>query len=179
MSEEQIDTSVVGAEEFARSIAQTTDAQLAEGMSGPLRGQILDEVFKRMAEHAKPDKIGATEAVVHWRIGGRAGGGEDVYETVIRNGTVTVNEQPEATPRLTMRIDGVDFLKLVTGNQSGPGLFMTGKLKLEGDIMFAASMASMFRVPGAGPQPGAGAGPQPGAPGAGPQPGGTTPPQPA
>jgi putative sterol carrier protein len=156
MSDQQIDTSVVGVEEFARSIAQTPDAQLAEGMSGPLRGQILDEVFKRMTEHAKPDKIGAVEAVVHWRIGGRSDGGEDVYETVIRNGTVTVSEEPSATPRLTMRIGGVDFLKLVTGNQSGPGLFMTGKLKLEGDIMFAAGMASMFRVPGAPEQqPGA------------------------
>jgi len=160
MSDEQIDTSVVGAEEFARSIAQTPDNQLAEGMAGPLRGQILAEVFKRMSEYAKPDKIGAVEAVVHWRIGGRTDGGEDVFETVIRNGTVTVSEEPAATPRLTMRVGGVDFLKLVTGNQSGPGLFMTGKLKLEGDIMFAAGLASMFRVPGGGQQPGA-APPQP------------------
>jgi putative sterol carrier protein len=155
MSDQQIDTSVVAAEEFARSIAQTPDHQLAEGMSGPIRGQILDEVFKRMSEYAKPDKMGAVEAVVHWRIGGRSDGGEDVFETVIRNGTVTVNKEPSATPRLTMRIGGVDFLKLVTGNQSGPGLFMTGKLKLEGDIMFAAGLASMFRVPGTPEQPGA------------------------
>lgn len=149
MAEQEIDTSGVDAAAFARSIAQTTDAQLAEGMAGPLRGQILDEVFRRMTEHAKADRIGGVDAVVHWRIGGRADGGEDVYETVIRDGAVTVSEAPSATPRVTMRIGGVDFLKLVTGNQSGPGLFMTGKLKLEGDIMFAAGMASMFRVPSA------------------------------
>lgn len=149
MAEQEIDTSGVDAAAFARSIAETTDAQLAEGMSGPLRRQILDEVFRRMTEHAKAERIGDVDAVVHWRIGGRGDGGEDVYETVIRGGAVTVSEEPSAKPRVTMKIGGVDFLKLVTGNQSGPGLFMTGKLKLEGDIMFAAGMASMFRVPSA------------------------------
>jgi putative sterol carrier protein len=44
----------------------------------------------------------------------------------------------------------VDFLKLVTGNAAGPMLFMTGKLKIEGDLMFAATVQSLFRIPGAG-----------------------------
>ena len=39
------------------------------------------------------------------------------------------------------------FPKLVTGQQSGPVLFMTGKLKLEGDVMFASRMTSFFRIP--------------------------------
>ena len=34
--------------------------------------------------------------------------------------------------RLTFTIDGVDFLKLVTGNASGPRMFMFGKLGIEG-----------------------------------------------
>ncbi len=38
-------------------------------------------------------------------------------------------------------------MKLVTGQQSGPVLFMTGKLKLEGDMMFASRMTGFFRIP--------------------------------
>jgi putative sterol carrier protein len=43
-----------------------------------------------------------------------------------------------------------DFLKLVSGNASGPTMFMTGKLKLEGDVMLASRLTSMFRIPKAG-----------------------------
>ena len=39
------------------------------------------------------------------------------------------------------------FLKLVSGNASGPTMFMTGKLKLEGDVMLASRLTSMFRIP--------------------------------
>ena len=42
---------------------------------------------------------------------------------------------------------GADFLKLVTVNAAGPMLFMSGKLKIEGDLMFAASAASLFTIP--------------------------------
>ena len=48
----------------------------------------------------------------------------------------------------TLKLDGVDFLKLVTGNAIGPMLFMSGKLKIEGDLMFAAQIQSMFTIPG-------------------------------
>ena len=40
-----------GAEDFAKLMASVTDEQLAEMMGGPLRKQVLDEIFNRMAEH--------------------------------------------------------------------------------------------------------------------------------
>ena len=56
-------------------------------------------------------------------------------------------DQPAKEPRVTLRIGPVDFLKLVSGNANGPMLFMSGKLKIEGDLMFAATMTSLFRIP--------------------------------
>ena len=58
-----------------------------------------------------------------------------------------VTDEPSWSPRVTLTTDGVDFLKLVTGNVSGPKLFMTGRLKVEGDLMFAAGAAALFRLP--------------------------------
>jgi putative sterol carrier protein len=46
-------------------------------------------------------------------------------------------------------MSGPDFLRLVTGNASGPMMFMSGKLKIEGDLMFSAQIQSMFAIPGA------------------------------
>jgi putative sterol carrier protein len=53
---------------------------------------------------------------------------------------------------VTLALDGVDFMRLVTGNAAGPTLFMSGKLKIEGDLMFAPQIATMFRIPTAPPK---------------------------
>ena len=113
-----------------------------------MRGQILGEIFRRMAEHFRADAARDTDAVIHWRIGGRADGGVDEYETVIRDGACTAHEgfEPRGA-RVTFTVGGADFLRLVTGNVAGPMLFMSGKLKIEGDMMFAASAASLFTIP--------------------------------
>ena len=113
-----------------------------------MREQILTEIFGRMATHLRADKARDTDAVIHWRIGGRPDGGHDEFETVIRDGACTVSEGLEsASPRVVFTIAGTDFLRLVTGNAAGPMLFMRGKLKIEGDMMFAASAASLFTIP--------------------------------
>jgi hypothetical protein len=44
-------------------------------------------------------------------------------------------------------MDGPTFLRLVTGNAAGPMLFISGKLKIEGDIPFAAQAQSLFEIP--------------------------------
>jgi len=48
---------------------------------------------------------------------------------------------------VTITTDGVNFMKLVTGNAAGPMLFVSGKLKIAGDVPFAARMTSLFTIP--------------------------------
>jgi putative sterol carrier protein len=66
---------------------------------------------------------------------------------VVSDGTCSTSSAPESEPRVTLKMDGVDFLKLVSGNASGPMMFMSGKLKIEGDLMFSAQIQSMFTIP--------------------------------
>jgi putative sterol carrier protein len=155
MSENENPVAAVGeadANQLAAMVGQVPDEQLAEGLSNPEgRKMVLDEIFKRMAEHVEPDKIKGTDAVIHFTITDKPGGGEDTYEVVIKDGSLTVNEEPTSDePRVAIRAAPVPFIKLVTGNESGPTLFMTGKLKIKGDLMFATQMTSFFRIPSAG-----------------------------
>jgi putative sterol carrier protein len=148
-----LDFGQIDADQFASLMAQASDEQIAEGMNGPQRKQILDEIFNRMAEYFNPDKAKGQEAVVHFKIGDRPEGGEDVYEVVVKDGKLTVTDTPEQEPRVTLKTGAVDFMRLVSGSQSGPALFMTGKLKIEGDLMYASQIASLFRIPqGAKPE---------------------------
>jgi putative sterol carrier protein len=140
----------VGPEDFAKLMSSVTDEQLGEMMSGPLRKQVLDEIFSRMADHVEQSKVGDTNAVVHFKILDRPedqGGGYDHYEVVFENGTAKLSESPERDADVTIKVDPVSFLKLASNRANGPTLFMTGKLKLEGDLMLAQRMTSFFRIP--------------------------------
>lgn len=130
-------------------VAGASDQQLEELMSSEARRAILDDIFRRMAEHVHQDRARDVTAVLHWKIYDRPEGGYDHYEVVLESGTCTVSESPSREPAVTLKLKPANFLKLVSGNASGPTMFMTGKLKLEGDVMLASRLTSMFHIPSA------------------------------
>ena len=137
-------------EQFAELIATASDEQLSEVVHGPLRKQVLDEIFGRMADHVEPSQIGNLDAVVHFKIldcPEEQGGGYDDYEVIFADGACRASDSPEHDPKVTSKVNGVHFLKLAAGKASGPVLFMTGKLKLEGDVMLASRLTGFFRIP--------------------------------
>jgi putative sterol carrier protein len=140
-------------QQFAELIANANDDQLSEVIHGPLRKQVLDEIFGRMAEHVEPTQVASLDAVVHFKILDRPeeqGGGYDHYEVIFADGACRASDSPQGDPKVTIKTNGVQFLKLSAGKASGPVLFMTGKLKLEGDVMLASRLTSFFRIPSAG-----------------------------
>ncbi len=139
------------AERLAALVGQVSDEQLAEALEdGENRKKVLDEIFRRMADHAEPAAIAGKDAVVHFRITEKPGGGEDVYEVKIAEGKIEVSDSPATEqPKVAIATAPLPFIKLVTGHESGPTLFMSGKLKIEGDLTFATQMTSFFRIPGA------------------------------
>jgi putative sterol carrier protein len=145
-----VDTGAVNPEDFAKLIAGAPDEMIAEIINGPYRKQVLDEIFNRMAEHVEPARAKGTDAVVHFKILDRPddqGGGYDHYEVVFENGECAASDEPAREPNVTIKVGGVDFLKLAASKASGPTLFMTGKLKLEGDVMLASRLTGFFRIP--------------------------------
>lgn len=144
---EMLDFGAVEPKEFARIVKELPAGRIAEFMSGPQRRRVLDEVFQRMHTLFKPEAAGSRDALIRWRItvGDHA---PDVYETHIAGGACTVAaEDTGRTPQLTLTMAAPDFLKLVSGNASGPTLFFTRKLKLQGDIRLAGGLTYFFDIP--------------------------------
>jgi putative sterol carrier protein len=148
------DLASVTAEDFAGLVANSRHDQLGEAMQGPQRDVVLPEIFSRMAEHLDPNKARGHDAVVHFQILDRPDGGYDEFELIVQGGKCEVSQTPSQEPRVTIKVQPVAFLKLITNQASGPGLFMTGKLKVEGDLMYAPQIASLFRIPAAPKQKG-------------------------
>ena len=144
-----IDPASVDPAAFVKAVADTPEEQLAAGMADEqVRALVLDGIFSQMAEHFHGEKAGHTEAVIEFQILEKPGGGHDRYQVIVTGGTCAVEKDGEHAPRVTFRLKPVDFLKLVTGNAAGPVMFMTGKLRIDGDLMFAAGVQSLFRIPG-------------------------------
>ncbi|GAA1675722.1 SCP2 sterol-binding domain-containing protein [Fodinicola feengrottensis] len=145
-----LELSTMDPEIFADLIAHASKGQVDSVMSHPLlRGRVLDEIFRRMQSHFRPDRAGEARAVVHFRFAGSPteDDGYDRYESVISAGTCHAARGRTADPRVTITIGPADFLKLITKNASAPVLFMTGKLKVRGDLGFAAGMMTYFDLP--------------------------------
>lgn len=141
------DFASVEPKQFAQLVKSTPDAKLKETMQGEQRGKILDTVFGRMPALFRPDRAGATSAVIHWNVGDRPDGGVDTYELVIADGACVLSPNPEHDPKLALTLGAVDFLKVVSGSGNPVMLFMTGKLKAKGDLGLAANIANLFDIP--------------------------------
>jgi putative sterol carrier protein len=132
---------------FVWFVSRASPAQLDDLMAHPhLRHVVFDEIFRRMSEHLDTAKAATVRAVVHWRF---TGGADDYdrFETVIENGVCTSGREPTADARVTITLAPTEFLRVVTGGVSVAMLFMRGKVKVKGDIAFAAGLINYFDLP--------------------------------
>ncbi len=132
---------------FARTVARSSPERLRRLVSGRRRRLVLDAIFRQMPKRLDREKARDVEAVVDWKIGGRPDGGVDHYQLVIEEGRCRSTRRPSRPPRATLHMDVVELLRLAGGTAQGPELFMSGKLRVEGDLMFTATLASLFRIP--------------------------------
>ena len=115
-------------------------------MRGPLRRRlVLGAIFRLMPRMVRRRALEREVAVVEWRITGRRDGRPDVRQLVIE-GEAEVVRGAQREPDLTFTIDGVDFLLLVTGNASGPALFVRGEIEMDGDPWLAMRLPGMFAL---------------------------------
>ncbi len=103
----------------------------------------VQESFAAMPGKFRADKASGTNATIQYDISGDGGG---TWNAVIKDGTCTVNQGAAASPNLTLSIAAQDWLDMLSGKQSGQMLFMSGKLKVKGDMGLAMKLGSMFSM---------------------------------
>jgi putative sterol carrier protein len=103
---------------------------------------LLDQVFAGMEQAFRPEKAAGQNAVVQWDV--NAPEGTRSRTVRIADGTCKVEPGAAESPRLTLTLELPDFLRFVAGQLDGMQAFMSGKLKLGGDIMLAQTMQAWF-----------------------------------
>jgi putative sterol carrier protein len=138
------------ADGISRWVDQAPDDRLERLMKSPARRMILEGVFWKMPQQLDGRRAEGVDASVLWRIGGRPDGATDDFRLVIADGsarTVRGASDEPPPPVLTVTLDGVYLLKLASGGLDPIRGYLTGKIVLAGDIMFAAKLGGMFHVP--------------------------------
>ena len=103
----------------------------------------VKETFEAMTTKFRADKAAGTSATVQYDVSGEGGG---TWHAVIKDGACAVTEGAAPSPNLTLQISAQDWLDMTSGKQSGQMLFMSGKLKVKGDMGLAMKLGSMFSV---------------------------------
>lgn len=101
----------------------------------------VPEIFEAMPSKFKKDAAAGMNAVYQYDITGDGGG---KWYTVINDGEIDVKEGEHENPNITLVIDAADYVDLVDGKLNGQMAFMTGKLKIKGDMSLGMKLGSLF-----------------------------------
>lgn len=142
MSDQGFSPDQVTAEEFAGLVANATDEQIVEVIHSVGTKETLNRIFDNFPERFVPEKAQGVDAEIQFVVTDEDE--EYPHLVTVRNGTCTTEEKRAEDPKVTLTTDLVSFVKLITGQAQGVQLFMTGKLKVSGDLMFSQRIMTFF-----------------------------------
>jgi putative sterol carrier protein len=142
MTEQGFSPENVTAEEFAGLVANATDEQIVEVIHSVGTKETLARIFENFPERFVPEKAQGVDAEIQFVV--TDDGEEHSHLVTVRNGTCTTEAKRAEEPKVTLMTDLVSFVKLITGQAQGVQLFMTGKLKVSGDLMFSQRIMTFF-----------------------------------
>lgn len=146
MSElENVDLTQITPEEFAALAKDTGDDELAQAIRGVGTEKALTRIFEGFEERFQPERAKNTDARIQFVVLDE--GDEHPYLVHIHDGTCDTSRATVDDARVTLRLNLIPFVKLITGQAQGPTMFMTGKLKINGDVMFASRIMNFFDQP--------------------------------
>jgi putative sterol carrier protein len=131
-------------EELKALIEGKSDDEINAGLKEGGVDEALDKVFEGMVEAFLPAKAGGQSAVIQYDV--NTPDGKKSYQLKVADGKAQSLKGSPESARVTLTLNAPDFLRLVTGKLNGQTAFFQGKLKLAGDMMFAQTMQSWFKM---------------------------------
>ncbi|QIS09574.1 SCP2 sterol-binding domain-containing protein [Nocardia arthritidis] len=128
--------------EFVEFVAKASDDELTELMVDPAQRQaILERIFELWCASVNVRKTKRVDSVLRWQIGAAP----DIWDMHVSHGTCTATTGPAGLPPdVTVTIDDVSFLRVITRQASGLQLLATGRMGIRGSMSTALRMDGWF-----------------------------------
>jgi putative sterol carrier protein len=101
----------------------------------------IAESFEQMPSVFNPAAAAGMNKTLQWNITGEQAG---VYAAKIENQTIEMIPGGVEKPDITFTVSDKDWLAITEGKLDAMNAFMTGKLKLAGDMMLAMKVPNLF-----------------------------------
>lgn len=108
----------------------------------PTREEV-ENIFPEMANRFRPEKAEGLNSVIQFNLSGDNGG---LFWIKIADGSCTYGAGESESAAMTMKASADDFFSIVSGTINPMQAFMSGKLKVEGDMGLAMKMQSIFQL---------------------------------
>ena len=99
------------------------------------------EIMKLMPVALVPEKAAGVDAKVQFEFTGEGGG---QYVVHIHDGRCEVSEGTAADAKTSVTVAASDYQDMIEGRLDGMKAFMSGKLKVKGDMLFMMKFQQMF-----------------------------------
>lgn len=139
----------ISPQDVARVVHGSSDEEIRTVVRGLGTGAVLRRIFVQMENHLVPEKARGVDSDIQFVVTDQ--NEEYLHAVTIRDGRCSSADGTVEGPTVTLRMDLVPFLRLVAGQATSPAtspvLYMTGKLKVIGNLMVAAGVSSFFQPP--------------------------------
>jgi putative sterol carrier protein len=95
------------------------------------------DIFKEMPGQLDPNAAKGVNSTIQFNLSGDNGG----------QWYVTITEGTAPSANMTMTMAANDYVDMTTGKLNGQMAFMSGKLKISGDMGLAMKMQTLFKRP--------------------------------
>ena len=103
----------------------------------------VQEFFSGLSDSVDASKTAGMNATFQFDITGDDGG---KWYAKIADGSADIGEGEAENPTIVLTVAASDWLDLVNGKLNGQTAFLTGKLKIQGDMTLAMKLESLFQV---------------------------------
>jgi putative sterol carrier protein len=100
------------------------------------------QAFEMMPQRFNKEAAKGLNATYQFDLSGDGGG---KWHVVINNDSCQVKEGAAASPSITISMTAQDYLDMLSGKLNGQVAFMSGKLRIAGDMGLALKMQSLFQ----------------------------------
>jgi hypothetical protein len=139
------------ADRLARQIDRIPQRAVDEFMRSPAQRLVVAAIFSQMPGRIDRTKAAKIDATVRWRITDTSADENSgaVYDLVLAPGGARVVHPPapDSRPRLTITLPTAELLAVATGKSDPMQSYFKRRTALGGDIMLAAKMTTIFRMP--------------------------------
>ena len=101
----------------------------------------VKSLFPAMVDRFLPEKAGDINATILFDLSGDNGG---YFWLKIADGAATTGDGELSDPAMTVKASADDWFAVATGEMNAMQAFMTGKLKILGDMGLAMKMQTIF-----------------------------------